>query len=168
MIPTCGEENILSAKKCKKCGAEFISLDESGNYQMRTKEQALQAKRDEATVTYEVSHTVFYHDYDKYGTPMVKMVFVDEDGFGFFKHNLRINHKGQARDKAVGLILSMLKKPEDYPLLAMADGGVCVDNLMHFFNDEGLYDKYFKQFATITVAPGVNSKFKELVRWTMA
>jgi len=169
MIPTCGEENLLSAKKCKKCGAEFISLDESGNYQMRTKEQALQAKRDEATVTYEVSRVVFERTYSKKDAiQMIKMLFIDEDGVVLHSHYLCLDHTGFAKEKAKNMLRTMLKTIADYPLLAMADGGICVDNVMPFFEDDELYEKYFKQFATIAVAPGVNSKLKELVRWTMA
>jgi hypothetical protein len=55
----------------------------------------------------------------------------------------------------------MMKRPEDFPLIASAPGGVNVENVLLLFNNA--YDKYFKRFETITLAP--NGKFKELKAW---
>jgi superfamily II DNA or RNA helicase len=70
----CGEQNNLSAKKCKKCGAEFISENEDGKYSMRTKAEALKAKQEE-TFTYDVHNVYFEERKSKDDTPMIIMMF---------------------------------------------------------------------------------------------
>lgn len=160
MIPTCGFPNLLSAKKCKQCDAEFISLDDSGNYSMRTKEQALQAKRDAETITYEVSKVTFEKSYSsKDQMPMIKIRFHD-NSTQLHHHFLCLDHTGFAKYQATKILMSMMKNPADYPLLTMADGGVCVENMMLLLENEEMYDKYFKRFSSITLAP--NGRFKEM------
>jgi hypothetical protein len=55
----------------------------------------------------------------------------------------------------------MMKRPEDFPLIASAPGGVNVENVLLLFNNA--YDKYFKRFETITLSP--SGKYKELKSW---
>jgi hypothetical protein len=162
----CNYPNILSAKKCRVCHAEFISDSETGLYTMRTRSQVLQAKIDSETYTYDVSRVTFEKAYSKKDqTSMIKMNFIDEQGLIMHNHYLCLDHAGYAKRQATKMLLSMMVSPEDYPLLGMAPGGVCVDNILLLL--DSAYDKYFKQFASITLAPN-GSKYKELKNWTFS
>lgn len=161
----CNYPNILSARKCRVCGAEFVSDSETGLYTMRTKSQVLQAKIDAETYTYRVDRVTFEKAYsNKDQTPMIKISFLDENLLVIHNHYMCLSHTGYARHKSVAHFVQMMKKPEDFPLIAMAEGGVNVDNALLLF--ENLYDKYFKRFETITLAP--NGKYKELKGWTFS
>jgi len=161
----CGYSNILSAKKCKVCHAEFVTDTETGRYVMRTKGEILKAKIDAETYAYEVARVTFEKAYSKKDqTEMIKLNFIDESGLIFHNYYLCLNHQGYARHKCITHLLQMMKKPEDYPLIASAPGGVNVGNVLLLFNNA--YDKYFKKFETITLAP--SGKYKELKNWTFS
>lgn len=156
----CGYPNLLSAKKCKVCGAEFISDNETGLYTMKTKGQILAEKRDSETITYNVSSATFEKTYSsKDSTPMIKIRFYNDDEF-LHHHYLCLDHNGLAKNQATKMLMSMMKNPADYPLLTMSDGGVCVENIMLLLDNPDLYDRYFNRFSSITLAP--NGRFKEM------
>jgi DNA repair protein RadD len=158
----CNYPNLLSARKCKVCGAEFVSDSETGLYTMRTRGEILKAKIDAETYTYEVARVTFEKAYSKKDqTEMIKLNFIDESGLIFHNYYLCLNHQGYARHKCITHLLQMMKAPENYPLIASANGGVNVENVLLLFNNA--YDKYFKRFKTIKLAP--NGKFKELKNW---
>ena len=158
----CGYSNILSAKKCKVCHAEFVTDTETGRYVMRTKGEILKAKIDAETYTYEVARVTFEKAYSKKDqTEMIKLSFIDESGLIMHNHYMCLSHTGYARHKSVGHLVKMMINPEDFPLIASAPGGVNVENVLLLFNNA--YSKYFKEFDTITLAP--NGKYKELKGW---
>jgi len=158
----CGYSNILSAKKCKVCHAEFVTDSETGKYVMRTSGEILKAKIDAETYNYDVSRVTFEKAYSKKDqTEMIKLNFIDESGFIFHNYYLCLNHQGYARHKCITHLLQMMKAPENYPLIASAPGGVNVENVLLLFSNA--YDKYFKRFETITLAP--SGKYKELKGW---
>jgi DNA repair protein RadD len=161
----CNYPNLLSARKCRVCGAEFVSDSETGLYTMRTRGEILKAKIDAETYTYNVERVTFEKAYSKKDqTEMIKINFIDESGLIFHNYYLCLNHQGYARHKCITHLLQMMKQPENYPLIASAPGGVNVENVLLLFNNA--YDKYFKRFDTITLAP--NGKYKELKSWTFS
>jgi hypothetical protein len=132
---------------------------------MRTRGEILKAKIDSETYTYEVARVTFEKAYSKKDqTEMIKLNFIDESGLIFHNYYLCLNHQGYARHKCITHLLQMMKQPENYPLIASAPGGVNVENMMLLF--EHSYDKYFKQFETITLAP--SGKYKEIKAWTFS
>jgi len=156
----CGYPNLLSAKSCKVCKAEFVSTSEDGKYTMKTKGEILKAKIDAETYTYTVDRVTFEKDYRrKDQEEMIKINFIDEMGLIF--HNEYMVLKDM---RGKSMLLKMMKKPEDYPLIASAPGGVCVDNILLLFYSA--YEKYFKKFEIITLAPATNSKFRESKNWS--
>ena len=158
----CNYPNLLSARKCRVCSAEFISDSETGLYTMRTRGEILRAKIDADTYTYKVARVTFEKAYSKKDqTEMIKLNFIDESGLIMHNHYMCLSHTGYARHKSVGHLVKMMINPEDFPLIASAPGGVNVENVLLLFNNA--YSKYFKEFDTITLAP--NGKYKELKGW---
>jgi DNA repair protein RadD len=158
----CNYPNLLSAKKCRVCHAEFVTDSETGKYVMRTRGEILKAKIDSETYTYEVARVTFEKAYSKKDqTEMIKLNFIDESGLIFHNYYLCLNHQGYARHKCITHLLQMMKAPENYPLIASAPGGVNVENVLLLFSNA--YDKYFKRFKSITLAP--SGKYKELKGW---
>lgn len=158
----CNYANLLSAKKCKKCEALFIS-DETGNYSMQTKAEILQAKIEADTYTYSVDKVYFEKAYSKKDqTEMIKVRFYDEDVNHIHDSYLTLNHKGWSRDNAIKMLISMLKNPSDYGEIAQFEGGVNVDNVLLLLDNDDLRQQYFKKIKSITLAPQVGGKFKEL------
>ena len=159
----CNYANLLSAKKCKKCGAEFISETDDGPYQMRTKAQALQMKIDAETYTYEIDKVYYEQTYSrKDSTPMIKARFYDEDVNHIHDHYLCLSHKGYARDNSIKMLMSMLKNPADYSEISQFEGGVNVENVLMLLENDEYREQYFKKIKAITLAPQVGGKFKEL------
>lgn len=159
----CGYPNLLSAKKCRVCGAEFVSTNEDGLYIMKTKGEILKAKIDSETITCFVHSVDFEKAYSsKDGTPMIKIRFLDEEFRSLHNQYLCLDHEGYAKHQATKFLLAMMKDPSNYPLLSMSEGGVNVDNILLLF--ENNYDDFFKRFETITIVP--SGKFKELKKWT--
>jgi hypothetical protein len=93
---------------------------------------------------------------------MIKVRFYDEDINHIHDHYLMLNHSGFARDRSIKLLLSMLKDPSNYSDIAQFDGGVCVDNVLLLLDNEEYKKQYFKDIKSITLAPQVGGKFKEL------
>jgi hypothetical protein len=155
----CGEQNTLSAKKCKKCGAEFVSENEDGKYSMRTKAEALKAKQEE-TFTYEVETVAFEH-YQKNDTPMIKMSFFGIDFQYLHSEYLCLEHQGSAKGLAIAKIQSLLKNKKDWYQIGKFEGSHNVKNLLFLFNN--YYDQYFKQVKQITLQK--DGRFNRLVSW---
>jgi hypothetical protein len=56
----------------------------------------------------------------------------------------------------------MLKNPSDYSDIAHFEGGVNVDNVLLLLENDDYREQYFKKIKSITLAPQVGGKFKEL------
>lgn len=159
----CNYANLLSAKKCKKCSAEFINETEDGLYTMRTKQQALQAKIYLDTYEYSVDKVYYEKSYSrKDQTEMIKCRFYDEDVNLIHDHYLTLNHSGFARDNAIKMLISMLKNKNDYAEIAQIEGGINVDNALLLLDNEKYKEQYFKKIKSITIAPQINGKFKQI------
>jgi len=155
----CGEQNNLSAKKCKKCKAEFISESEDGNYSMRTRAEALKAKQEE-TFDYDV-HSVHFELYQKNETPMIKMLFCDENVTLLHTEYICLEHQGSAKGLAIAKIQSLMKNKKDYYQIGKFEGGHNVKNLLFLF--ENYYDQYFKRVKKITLQR--DGRFNKLISW---
>lgn len=155
-VPECCEPNILSAKVCIKCGAKFISVDESGLYQMVTREQALRAKLEDSTKTYPVTRIV-YDVHTKDGSPdMIKMKFVDEDSKVIHSHYLMFNHKGFARDNSLRFFMRLFKRPSDYYKLGTA--GITTESALLILQQHA--EKFIKPITEVTLLP--KGRFNEI------
>ena len=155
----CGEQNNLSAKRCKKCKAEFISESEDGNYSMRTRAEALKAKQEE-TFDYDV-HDVYFECYYKDETPILKMLFYDENVSLLHTEYICLNHSGSARGLAIAKIQSLLKNKRDWYQIGKFEGGHNVKNMLFLF--ENYYDQYFKRVKKITLQK--DGRFNKLISW---
>jgi len=160
---SCNHANILSAKKCVKCKAEFVSINEEGDYKMRSQAEILQAKIDLDTYSYQVDKVYYEKAFSrKDQTEMIKIRFYDEDINHIHDSYLTLGHKGFARDNAIKMLISMLKNPSDYSDIAQFEGGVNVDNVLLLLENDDYREQYFKKIKSITLAPQVGGKFKEL------
>jgi DNA repair protein RadD len=154
----CDTVNRLSAKFCKECGAEFVNDSEDGNYSMRSKAQILAAKLEAQTIRYEVDGIIYERAYSRAaGLPMIKALFYDQDAELIHTHYLCLDHSGYAGDKAQRFMMALFKDMSDYAELGIA--GVNVNNCLELLNNN---PEYFKKPSAVILAPGSNSKFKEL------
>lgn len=159
----CGYANILTAKRCKVCSAEFIpSENEDGLYSMRTKAQVLKAKQDASIETFDV-HSVYFEEGNILGTPTVKVLFYDEYVSLIHTHHIKIQHSGQWKNEAVTDIMSMLKNKSDYYQFGKFQNGICVKSLLFLLSDEYM-DKYFNVPKTIKLLQ--TGRYKHLVSWS--
>ncbi len=163
LIPTCNEPNLLSAKKCKKCGAEFISINDEGNYSMRTKEQALEAKRAEGTTEHVIDSIEWIECFSKKaGVPMIKglMYELDYNGMPELAHEyyLYIEHPGRTGDIAKGNLLKLFKDKKDFYLLGNTH--INCKNMVALLNNN---PNFFKQISKITLAPKKDG-YRELLK----
>jgi len=155
----CNTVNILSAKTCKMCKAKFMSVDESGNYKMQTKEQALQAKIDEQTIEYEVGSVSFEEYIGKKDIPMIRMSMWDEDFNKIHDHFLCLDHHGFARDNSLRFLMRMFKNHRDYYKLGTV--GISVRNILPLLNNH--YDAVFKKIIAVKIRPQKkNTRFNEI------
>jgi hypothetical protein len=143
---TCGYSNLLSAKRCKVCGALFISENEDGSYVMRSRAQVLKAKSEE---TYTVG-SVLFEPYAKNGVNMIKMLLYDEYMGLIHTDYICIEHTGAAKNQAVAKIMALLKDKKNYYEFGKFSGGVCVKSLLFLLGDE-FYSKYFKTIKSVTL-----------------
>jgi hypothetical protein len=156
----CNYANILSAKFCRKCGGEFISENEEGKYSMRSKAQILAAKIEAETRRIEVEGVVYVRAYSrKDSIPMIKMLIYGQDADLIHTHYICLDHPGGMAAKARNFVMELFNDYNDYYELGQA--GVNVDNMYHLLNNA---EQYFKKIVAVTVRPGANSKFKELVQ----
>lgn len=157
----CGYANLLSAKKCKVCGALYISGDD-GNYSMQSKAQVLKAKQDASIETFDVS-SVYFEEYVKDGVSMIKMLLYDEYVSLIHTDYICIEHTGVAKNIATGKIMALLKDKKSYYEMGKHPGGVCVKTLLFLLGDE-YYDKYFKAIKQVTLMQ--DGRFKKLISWS--
>jgi len=155
----CGEQNNLSAKRCKKCKAEFINESEDGLYQMRTRAEALKAKQEE-TFSYDVQDVYFEH-YQKDETPILKMLFYDEHVSLLHTEYICLNHSGSARGLAIAKIQSLLKNKKDYYQISQFEDGVCVKSVLFLLQNR--YQQFFKPIKKITLQK--DGRFNKLISW---
>ena len=159
----CGYPNLLSAKKCRVCDAQFISEDDQGNYTMRTKSQALALKQAIVTFTTEVGNILFDEAIStKTGIPMIRIAFYDPDGEHIANDYLCIEHTGQAKNLAVAKVMSMLKDKKDFYQIGKHPGGVCVKSVLFLLGEE-YYSQFFKTIKSVTVAQ--EGRFNKIKAW---
>jgi len=157
----CNHVNILAAKKCAKCKAEFVSINDEGNYSMRTVADVLAAKVEKEKFTYEVFKITF-DSYQKTDVPMIKMFFWDEDAALLHTEYLCIEHTGSARGLAIAKIKSLMKSPgKDWYQISKFENGHNVKNMLFLLND--FYGQYFKTVKTITLVR--DGRFNKLLEW---
>lgn len=139
-VEDCGKLNILSAKKCKECGAEFISESEDGLYKMQTKAQALAIKQSLST-NYEVSSIYYELAYSKKDSAeMIKMIFFADNGLQIIHtHYLCLDHKGFAGDNAKRFFMSLFRDPKDFyklgNLITCQNALMLLNDAPHFFKE---------------------------------
>jgi hypothetical protein len=159
----CGYPNLLSAKKCKVCDAEFIPVGEEGLYNMRTKGEALALKKAKITMTYDVKDVFFDLVNSKKGDiPMVKMAFYDLDGGHITNSYLCFDHPGQAKNLATARLMELLKDKKSYYKIKKFEGGV-TSKSVHFLTGEEYYDQFFKRIKTVTVETA--GRFPQVIDW---
>jgi len=156
----CGHLNHLGAKYCRKCKAQFISESEDGLYSMRTKVQALALKQEQEKITYDVN-SVYFEQYHKGDTPMIKMLFYDEFVSLLHVEYLCIEHQGSAKGLAIAKIQSLMKNKKDWYQIGKFEGGHNVKNLLFLF--ENYYNQYFHTIKTITTVK--EGRFNKLISW---
>jgi hypothetical protein len=159
---TCGYPNLLSAKKCKCCGALFISVNDEGSYIMRTKAQVLKANQDATMETFDVA-SIYFESGEILGVPTVKMIFYDDYDELIHAHHIKIEHSGQWKNQAVAEIMSMLKNKRDFYEWGKFQNGVCVKSLLFMLGDE-YRDKYFNLPKSIKLLQ--TGRYKHLVSWS--
>jgi DNA repair protein RadD len=157
----CGEQNNLSAKRCKKCGAEFISESEDGKYSMRTKAEALRAKQEE-TFTYDVHSVSFVEAFNKEGIPMIKVSFYGENFEHIHNDYFCLNHSGSVKGLAIAKVQSLLKNKKDFYQISRFEGGACVKSVLFLLNNH--YQQFFNEIKSIKLKNG-SGNFKNLVEW---
>jgi DNA repair protein RadD len=155
----CATLNNLSAKKCKECEAEFISTDETGNYTMRTKAQAMAAKIEH----YDIDQVMFERAWSvKSNLPMIKALMYHDYELVHTQY-FCFDHTGFAKDKSVKLFTQMLKNKSDFGELLRMEGGICVDNILPLLTDKETYDQYLKRFNRVSLMP--EGKYKQMIKW---
>ena len=159
----CGYPNLLSAKKCKVCEAEFITIGEEGKYAMCTKGEALSLKKAKITVTYDVKDVFFdLVNSKKEDIPMVKLAFYDLDGGHIANSYLCFDHSGQAKNIATARLMELLKDKKSYYQIRKFDGGV-TSKSVHFLTGEEYYDQFFKRIKSVTVE--TSGRFPQVIDW---
>jgi len=160
----CNHANRLSAKKCAKCGAKFITDNDEGMYHMRTRAQALQLNDDAKKETFAV-HSVYFESYvgKNSGIPMIKMLFYDDDVNLLHVEYICVEHTGKAKALAIVKIKELLKNQKDFRDIENFEGGINVRNLLFLF--ENYYDQFFKKVKSITIIKG--HPFNKFISWEL-
>jgi DNA repair protein RadD len=150
----CGEANSLNAKRCKECGAEFISEGTEGNYSMRTKAQALALKQHHR---HEITSVLWESAFSrKSSLPMIKGLFY-EDNELVYTHYLCLDHPGFAAENSKRFLMSMFKDKKDYFLLGKTH--INCKSILTLLNDA---PKFFKTIKAIEIHDQEDSRFKKL------
>lgn len=156
LIEDCNTVNLLTAKRCKECGAEFISENDDGLYSMRTKAQAL-AQKEALKIKYPVLRVAYDMAFSKKdSTPMIKMVLLGEYDVVQHTHYVCLDHKGFAGDSAKRFLLSFFKNSKDYYRLGSV--GINVENVLKLFNEA---PHFFKTIVSVTLSP--DGKYQKMV-----
>jgi len=150
----CAHPNLLSAKKCRVCGAEFISENDEGKYFMRTRAQVLAEKKEkeEAKQFYNVS-SVAYSMYKKGEKEMVKC---DYYGLNYMdQEEYIVSEYLFALPNAPARIKRRLKNAkEDLKKIFMFQGGMCPKNILFLF--ENYYELFFREVKVIQTKKNSN------------
>lgn len=156
----CNYANILSAKTCKKCSAQFISINEEGDYKMRTRAEILQAKLDIKTEHHDVSK-VTYYKHSKLGSPdMIRMTFWSNNQLEIHSHYLLLDHSGFARDNSLRFLMKLFKDTHDYYKLLNGQIEINVDNMLVLLENS---PEFFKTIMGIEIMPQrKNPKYFEI------
>ena len=159
----CNTINILSAKKCKSCGAHFMSENEDGKYSMVSAAEILAKQEAQKVVNIDIYSTEIIKAFSrKDGTEMIKIKLFDEDISCVYEHYLCLDHKGFARDNSRRFLRSMFKNQADYFKLGIA--GLSVDNVIKLMQDPDIYDNFFRIIKSIKIKPQLgNKKYMQLV-----
>lgn len=148
----CNTQNILSAKKCKLCGAHFMNDSTEGGYSMRSQAQILSGKEDAKIVEYEVGDVVFEVAVSqKTGINMIKMKLFDIDNSLIHDHYLCLNHQGKAQTIAKSFLRKMFKNQSDFYQLGAV--GVNVNNIFPLVSNKANYENFFKKIVSVKIAP---------------
>lgn len=156
----CNTVNILSAKFCKDCGAQFISESEEGRYSMRSKAEILAAKSIESY--HEISEVIpmlCYSRSGKYaGTSMVKLKF--HEGFRLVHEEyLMLDHPGGIANKSKVFLRDMFKNEKDF--YRLGEDGHSVENALIILEN---HQEYLKTVKSIVTVKEEGDKYKRLVR----
>jgi DNA repair protein RadD len=157
---SCNYLNNLSARKCKKCEALFISDNEEGKYSMRTKAQVLALEQEKKRFTYDVE-SVLFERHQKGDVAMIKMLFYDKYELLHTEY-ICIEHTGSARGLAIAKLKSLMKNPrQDWYQIGKFEGSHNVKNMLFLL--ENYYDQYFKCVKAITIIK--EGRFNKLEEW---
>lgn len=152
----CNTLNILSAKKCKLCGAHFVSDDETGGYSMRSYSQILKDKEDSKRTEHPVSSVEFEIAISgKTGIKMIKMNLYNDASVEIVSKYLCLDHKGTAQTISKSFLRKMFKNQSDYYKLGAV--GVNVDNMYQLLSDKDMYANFFKKISGVVIAPQKDS-----------
>lgn len=159
----CGALNLAAAKKCKECGAEFISEDERGNYSMRSKAAALAL----TVQRFDIVQVDFSQQISKNtGDAMIKMEFYDEislmveDGYQKPVHSafMCLDHGGQAANIARSMLKGMMIEPKQYYTLKNEE--LSVESILYLLQNH--YADFFKTITKIAIWDNKdNPKYKD-------
>jgi DNA repair protein RadD len=153
----CNFANILSAKRCKECDAEFISVDETGKYTMRTKAEAMALKQEQSKISYAVDNVCF-SKYTKDGRDMIKVEFFTKDYNGIDElvcsDFICLEHGGSACGLAIAKVKHLMKNARtDWRKIQQFEQGASVKNVLFLLNE--YYDQFFKPInGVVTVRNG--------------
>jgi superfamily II DNA or RNA helicase len=153
----CNEPNLLSAKKCSKCHAEFISVDESGRYLMRSKAQILAMKQEQSKITYAVDNCCF-SKHTKEGRDMIKVEFFTKDYNDMDEliccDYIMLDSSGSAGGLAIAKIKRLMKSPrQDWRKIQQFENGANTKNVLFLLNE--YYDTFFRKITgVVTVRNG--------------
>ncbi len=108
----CYHENRLSAKKCDKCGGQFIAGEE-GKYTMRTQGDILAEKEAKKEVEWDVDNVEYSLVQRRDGEWAIERFFSYEFNF-VFKDQLRLNGTGFVKEHAERFLLGMMTNKSDF------------------------------------------------------
>jgi DNA repair protein RadD len=152
----CNTANILSAKKCSNCEAEFLIENEDGKYAMRSKADILKAKSSDERF-HQVTDVIFELAHSKSnGTPMVKCRYI-ENFTEAHQEYLFLDHPGNIANKSKAFLRSMFKNEKDFYLLG-SDGHTVENALILLHNSP----EYFKTVDSIVTERITGEKYKRL------
>jgi len=153
----CNTVNLLSAKFCKDCGAQFISGSEEGKYSMRSKAEILAAKTVEAYHEITDVMPILCHSRSN-GLPMVKLKY--HAGFQcVHEEYLMLDHPGGIANKYKVFLREMFKNEDDY--YRMGEEGHTVENALILLENN---QEYFRKVKAIVTAKTEGEKYKRLIR----
>ena len=151
----CETVNNAGAKKCKECGAEFISdPNAEGKYSMRTKAQILR----DSWQTVDVDSMMFGVAISKSGFNILKIGYYDEDSELIATQLLCLNHDGVAKVIAQQKLLQFLKEHKYFYMMA-AENMLNSESIAELMSVQ--YNDYFKKVVSVTVgAQGGEGKYR--------